>query len=54
MSQLQILLANIELMYAGEYYIVYLNHYRMQNMVGGGKWRSDSSMSSGDFKDVDK
>uniref|UniRef100_A0A2H1W0Y4 SFRICE_015453 n=1 Tax=Spodoptera frugiperda TaxID=7108 RepID=A0A2H1W0Y4_SPOFR len=26
----------------------------MQNMVGGGKWRSDSSMSSGDFKDVDK
>ncbi|CAH0703103.1 unnamed protein product [Spodoptera exigua] len=26
---------------------------KMQNMVGGGKWRSDSSMSSGDFKDVD-
>ncbi|KAF9410275.1 hypothetical protein HW555_010582 [Spodoptera exigua] len=28
-------------------------HMTMQNMVGGGKWRSDSSMSSGDFKDVD-
>lgn len=38
------------------YHVAYfdvVNYFSVQNMVGG-KWRSDSPMGSGEFKDIDK